>query len=72
MEVDTWYADNWHVDICDIAERKNNIDYMSVRIGMCIFLSNISDSFFKLYFLLYFIYLNSRQTMVIVGKPNVI
>ena len=62
MKVDTWYSDNWHVDICDITERKHNKDYMPVGIGMCIFLSNVSDSF-----LLCFIYLLSRQTMVIIG-----
>ena len=52
MQLDTWYADNWHIDICDITERtyrvsinnnkyliicENNKDYMSVEIGMCIF-----------------------------------
>ena len=44
MKLDTWYTDNWHVDICDITERthrvainsntylitcKNNKDYVS-------------------------------------------
>ena len=37
----------------------NNKDYMSVGIGMCIFLSNVSD-IFKLYLLIIF-YIHNNQ-----------
>ena len=51
-----------HLIIC------NNIKaYISLGIGMCLFLSNVSDSVLICFFYIYFIYSITRQIMVTVG-----